>query len=833
MYRMFSNLVRLVFVVIALGLAAFTPSAQSQSAVLVDLTNQVWRYFQSMDDPGAFWLVDFDDSAWSEGRGVFAYETSSAAALMTNVYPHTNTVLLQPMASGITVVQFRTRFTFNLGDPNKFVLVASNLIDDGFVMYLNEVEVDRFNMHPNDTLAAQAISSEGVYVVRPLAVPAGLLKSGENLLAVRVHQNNATSTDVVWGTALHASPAPASFRDGLAGYNSTQDTELHQGTPDANVGQSGAISVDLADPAPNQAQGLLRFDRVMGGSPGQVPFGAIINRAAVRLYTVDETDATTLVRMLRMLKPWEESSTWNSMVNGIDETNSVEAGATEGLINGGQLNAFDDIDVTATVRAWANGEPNHGWAFLPTGSNGWDFASSENGTVANRPALLVDFVAVPERCNILDEPDPVTVDEKRPFSLSVVSRGTDLRYQWYKGDVAIAGATNDTYAVGWAVPGDAGAYYVVIDNDIIIPSGEAELQVNGLVCTSATAMVTVNADLIAPALTSALGNAEQTTITLTFNDTMDPLTSSNTANYTLSGGLTVSSAAVSGNMVTLTTDARVIGTDYTLSISGVTDDAAARNPISPTTTNLAQEVRLLAFGAAWKFDTNGVDRGTAWKEPGYDDSGWPSAGALMGWETGTNTLALLEEQGLDTNNATLWPLTNITGTQTITYYARTRVNIPFNLSNATVTLRHVIDDGAVFYFNGEERFQFNMPGGPIDYRTEAVIAPAEGVIRTATLTNINCGNNLVAVSVHNDSPTSTDILFGAEVLATFTSFQPCGGGAAMLSIVNTGNGTVTLSWSPGEGTLEESADLVSWTPSANQGNPQTFAPVGMKFYRVP
>jgi hypothetical protein len=140
----------------------------------------------------------------------------------------------------------------------------------------------------------------------------------------------------------------------------------------------------------------------------------------------------------------------------------------------------------------------------------------------------------------------------------------------------------------------------------------------------------------------------------------------------------------------------------------------------------------------------------------------------------------------------------------------------------------------LFYFNGEERFRFNMPSGPVDYLTEAVIAPAEGVIRTATLTNINCGNNLIAVSLHNDSPSSSDILFGAELLATFTSFQPCSGAGATLSIVNNGNGTVRLSWSPTGGTLKESTDLKNWTTSSNQSNPQTFTPgAGVKFYRVP
>lgn len=812
------NLVSVALVLLGLAMAS-TFSVQSQ--ILVDLTNQVWRYDQSGGDPGAFADRDFDDSLWPEGRGVFAYETSTAAPLIVNVYPYTNTVLLQPSVSGITVVYFRTHFTFN-GDPNKYVLVASNLVDDGYVMYLNGTEVSRYNMHPNDMQAALANpGGEGSYMVTNLSIPADTLVNGNNVLAVRVHQNTANSTDVVWGTVLHASPAPASFRDGVAGYSGTQDTGLHAGNPDANLGQNGVIAVDLADPAPHQAQGLLRFDRILGGSPGQVPFGSVINKATLRIYTADQSDTNTPVRVLRMLVPWEESSTWNSMTNGVNETNGVETGSTDGLIDGSQLNAFDNIDVTAAVQAWANGDPNYGWAFLPTGSNGWDFASSENATVANRPNLSVDFTMIPGPCGIEDDPDAVTLEEKQPLTLSVVSRGTDLTYQWYKDAAAIPGAMADTYVVARAVPGDSGNYYVVVRNDF--PAA----------CTSATAAVTVNADRVAPALTSALGNPDQTTLTLTFNDTMDPASAGSASNYVLSAGLKVSSAMVNGNTVTLTTESpRTVGTDYILTFNGLSDDAVARNGIAPTTTNLAQQVRLLAFDATWKFETNGLNLGTAWQDVDYNDLAWPSAGALLGLEPDGSTLAALEQQGLNTNNATRWQRTRPDGTTNITYYLRRTVNIPFDLTNAAVTLRHVTDDGALFHFNGEERLRFNMPAGPIDYLTEAVTASAEGVLRSTALTNINCGNNLVAVEVHNDSPASSDILFGAELLITFASFQRCGGGATV-TIVNNGDGTVNLSWLPAAGRLEESTDLTSWAPSASQANPQTIVPAGMKFYRVP
>jgi hypothetical protein len=43
---------------------------------------------------------------------------------------------------------------------------------------------------------------------------------------------------------------------------------------------------------------------------------------------------------------------------------------------------------------------------------------------------------------------------------------------------------------------------------------------------------------------------------------------------------------------------------------------------------------------------------------------------------------------------------------------------------------------------------------------------------------------------------------------------------------------VTLSWE-GTGTLQETTDLINWTDSANQANPQTITPEGtFKAYRI-
>ena len=84
-------------VALALSLLALfaTTRSNAQSQILLNFTNQVWRYNQTGADLSVFpWeSPDYDDSSWPEGRGVFAFETSVNSDLSHALYPYTNTVL--------------------------------------------------------------------------------------------------------------------------------------------------------------------------------------------------------------------------------------------------------------------------------------------------------------------------------------------------------------------------------------------------------------------------------------------------------------------------------------------------------------------------------------------------------------------------------------------------------------------------------------------------------------------------------------------------------------------------------------------------------------------
>ena len=75
-------------------------------------------------------------------------------------------------------------------------------------------------------------------------------------------------------------------------------------------------------------------------------------------------------------------------------------------------------------------------------------------------------------------------------------------------------------------------------------------------------------------------------------------------------------------------------------------------------------------------------------------------------------------------------------------------------------LIHLIDDGAVFYINGQEVERFKMPNGIINSSTRASRG-GEAVVEDPVIISkdvLVVGLNRISVSVHQSSPGSSDCL---------------------------------------------------------------------------
>ena len=166
--------------------------------VLVSMSTQRWLYNDAGTDLGSTWhaTVFPAETQWRSGLGLFGVESSFP-------YPYP-LPLATPLVlnAGRTTYYFRTRFHFS-GDTTNLLLRATSYIDDGAVFYLNGNEVDRVRLPQGaitfSTKADLAFPEGGAVLTQ---IPVNRLLQGDNVLAVEVHQNSDTSSDVVFGLKL-------------------------------------------------------------------------------------------------------------------------------------------------------------------------------------------------------------------------------------------------------------------------------------------------------------------------------------------------------------------------------------------------------------------------------------------------------------------------------------------------------------------------------------------------------------------------------------------------------------------------------------------------------
>lgn len=192
----------------------------------------------------------------------------------------------------------------------------------------------------------------------------------------------------------------------------------------------------------------------------------------------------------------------------------------------------------------------------------------------------------------------------------------------------------------------------------------------------------------------------------------------------------------------------------------VTSDPARLRVVSTDSVPLV----LIALSDAWKLNYSGLNLGTAWKFPAYDDSNWP---------TGQGIFASFADYA--EHVGTLLPLRRPTQEQITTYYFRRHFNCPVTNTQVTLITSNLIDDGAVFYINGAEASRLRIGPGAVAFDTLAADAPNNGhsfEIITLPSGNLVQGDNLLAVEVHQASATNSDVGFGLSVAILPTVAAP-------------------------------------------------------------
>jgi methionine-rich copper-binding protein CopC len=311
---------------------------------------------------------------------------------------------------------------------------------------------------------------------------------------------------------------------------------------------------------------------------------------------------------------------------------------------------------------------------------------------------------------------------------------------------------------------------------------------------------TLNPDLAAPVVNSysppdnSTGVSISSNLQLTFNEAVQKGSGSIAVKQdgvtTQTINVTDASVTVSGNTVTINPADFNYSSAVNIEIAAGTFKDLSNNNyagIANATTwnfNTAAEPpsgpqTLVAFGTSWKYLDNGTDQGTTWRASSFNDGPWVSGTAQLGYGDGDEATVV----GYGPNASAKY----------ITTYFRKTISVSNPSGFASIAGSVKRDDGIAIYVNGTEVYRNNLAAGA-SYTTLATLADDDGatvqVFSFSPSVLIN-GDNVIAVELHQNSATSTDISFDLQLVSSVP-------GAALLTrgpYLNMGNETaVTLRW---------------------------------------
>lgn len=201
---------------------------------------------------------------------------------------------------------------------------------------------------------------------------------------------------------------------------------------------------------------------------------------------------------------------------------------------------------------------------------------------------------------------------------------------------------------------------------------------------------------------------------------------------------------------------------YAVSARAIDNDGASVDSIPASVTFVVPvETTVIARrpagqpGAVWRYLDDGSNQGTAWKDPSFNDTGWASGAAPLGY--GDSHINTTVNSGP-------------TGNRIITTYLRRTFNLTGAAAVQSLRLNVLRDDGVVIHINGAEVARQNMPAGSANYLTNAastVDSSNETTYFTSDVTSLpplNEGSNVIAVEVHNRDASSSDLGFDLELI---------------------------------------------------------------------
>ncbi len=769
------------WVVSILAFSEFPLAAQSS---LVS-TGAVWRYLDTGVNQGTNWRATaFDDSAWLSGPAQLGFSSGPAENDETTLLSRINSL-------GEVVLTYYFRHTFEVAE----VAAYSNLLvrlqrDDGAVIYLNGTEVFRSNMPTGavDYATLAFLAQDDGMAVFAAPVNHSLLLPGFNTLAVEVHQNAPTSSDISFDLELLANVMFQ--RPAVSITSPTAGTVV--GSPTV-VLTAGASDVDGTITLVEFLEG----SSVLGiASVSPYVFASQDTAPGVHTYTAVAIDSTglssTSAPVVIEVAPWLVPSRgqWKYLDDGSEPPASwFSAGFDDsGWSNGIAQFGFGEGDETTPIRRFST----------LTGTNiiAYYFRRTFN---------VVDPAAI----------GSLSLRLLRDDGAVVYVNGMEV----FRNNMPLGAVNSTTTALIVAEDSEfravrlnpqslrAGVNFIAVEvHQVNLTSSDVSFDLELLPNLAPRRPVVA---ITSPANNSILFGPTNLTINVAARDVDDAIAS---VVFYVDGH---AAGSVTTEPYTLPL-LNQLG-NYTL-LAVATDSTGLSSTSAPVNIGIARVISLISTGAVWKYLDTGVDQGTNWRGTNIDDRLWPSGRGKFG----TNDSPITTIRIRNSNNLAV-----------LTSYYRHQFAASNSAAITNLAFRVLRDDGCLAYLNGVEIFRMNMPTGIVTFNTPSPLAMGGADELTFFPTNISAallreGTNLLAVELHQFSGT---IDAGFDLGLSGVAVPPVN--IPPLSVEHLGT-TVRITW-PGTGFLLQEATRPDgpFTNRPSLLNPVVIpSPAGNRYFRL-
>ncbi len=770
--------------VIASEPVAITVNAPPLGTALISF-GEAWKYRDDGANLGATWTArNYNDSSWSLGASKLGYGTPSLAT----------SVSFGPSAADKHITTYFRR-AFNVPSVAGLDSLLLRLVrDDGAVVYLNGLPIYRDNLQAGvvswNSTALTAIGSPADATPVDVVLPLTGLTLGSNVVSVEMHQVSPSSSDLAFNLAL------------IALVRTNPVSGIYLASPAQGARYATPTSVQVSAQVAGASTGPVEFfaNGIKIGEDSTAPYEFNWAGPAVGIYavtaraSVDGVVSTTPAVTVYVAPPPPQILPVNLAL--------LPAGASWRYLDSATAPASDWNQTGFNDASWPSGAARFG-----------------HGLDGEVTALT---------------PGRTTHYFRRWFTAVNPVQFTQLLFQLARDDGAVV------YLNGFEVfrsnipdgPVNAGTLAI---STINAPEETEYFEYN---FASIGAGLVTGSNLVAVELHQSAANSSDAGFDLSLfgRGTTEPRAylGSPVQSSTVTFGRTVPieafasvAAPESVALVEFFVNGNKIGEDSTapyrldwaLTEFGVQSIVALVTtsggssvetaPVSVTVAREAVSTQFIAAGSTWKYLDDGSSPGTSanpsWAQPGANDAAWLSGAARFGYG-GDGEVTTLRETRTDASRI-------------ITYYFRkpftvqpgaVYTNLQFNLQR---------DDGAIVYLNGREVYRSNLPAGTIGSTTLASASVGGADEQTffptsVAITNLPAGNNVVAVEVHQQATTSSDVGFDLSLVASGYVEDTTPPRAAIVYR----DGLVEVSWP---------ATFVGWRVYAGPGLAGPWAPLGV------